>query len=194
MKTIILATNNTHKQKEFQELLAGIKILTLKDIGFSGDIEETGSTTRENAEIKAKAIFEFEKTKGFNFPVISDDSGLFVNALGGEPGVYSARYAGDHNSQSNRDKVIKNLEGKNDRSAYFECTICYIDENTTKFFVGRTYGQITKEEIGDTSFGYDCIFLSDDLHKTFGQSTEEEKDSVSHRGRAVTELKKFLSK
>lgn len=194
MKTIILATNNTHKQKEFQSLLSNFKILTLKDINFLKDVEETGVTTKENAEIKARAIFDFEKTKGLNFPVISDDSGLFVNALGGEPGVYSARYAGDHNSQSNRDKVIKNLEGKNDRSAYFECTICYIDENTTKFFVGRTYGQITKEEIGDTSFGYDCIFLSDDLHKTFGQSTEEEKDSVSHRGRAVTELKRFLSK
>ena len=194
MKTIILATNNTHKQKEFQELLSGIKILTLKDVGFTGDVEETGSTTKENAEIKAKAIFEFEKSKGLNYPVISDDSGLFVNSLGGEPGVYSARYGGDHNSQSNRDKVLKNLSKMTDRSAYFECTICYIDENTTKFFVGRTYGQITKEEIGDTSFGYDCIFLSDDLHKTFGQSTEEEKDSVSHRGRAVTELKKFLSK
>lgn len=194
MKTIILATNNTHKQKEFQSLLSNFKILTLKDINFLEDVEETGVTTKENAEIKARAIFDFEKSKGLNFPVISDDSGLFVNALGGEPGVYSARYAGDHNSQSNRDKVIKNLEGKNDRSAYFECTICYIDENTTKFFVGRTYGQITKEEIGDTSFGYDCIFLSDDLHKTFGQSAEEEKDSVSHRGRAVTELKKFLSK
>ena len=194
MKTIILATNNTHKQKEFQSLLSNFKILTLKDINFLEDVEETGVTTKENAEIKARAIFDYEKTKGLNFPVISDDSGLFVNALGGEPGVYSARYAGDHNSQSNRDKVIKNLEGKNDRSAYFECTICYIDENTTKFFVGKTYGQITKEEIGDTSFGYDCIFLSDDLHKTFGQSTEEEKDSVSHRGRAVTELKKFLSK
>ena len=194
MKTIILATNNTHKQKEFQALLSDFKILTLKDINFLEDVEETGTTTQENAEIKAKAIFNFEKSQGLTFPVISDDSGLFVNALGGEPGVYSARYAGDHNSQSNRDKVIKNLEGKNDRSAYFECTICYVDENTTKFFVGRTYGQITKEEIGDTSFGYDCIFLSDDLHKTFGQSTEEEKDSVSHRGRAVTELKKFLSK
>lgn len=194
MKTIILATNNTHKQKEFQELLSGIKILTLKDVGFTGDVEETGSTTKENAEIKAKAIFEFEKSKGLNYPVISDDSGLFVNSLGGEPGVYSARYGGDHNSQSNRDKVLKNLSKMTDRSAYFECTICYIDENTTKFFVGRTYGIITKEEIGDTSFGYDCIFLSDDLHKTFGQSTEEEKDSVSHRGRAVTELKKFLSK
>lgn len=194
MKTIILATNNTHKQKEFQSLLSNFKILTLKDINFLEDVEETGVTTKENAEIKARAIFDFEKSKGLNFPVISDDSGLFVNALGGEPGVYSARYAGDHNSQSNRDKVIKNLEGKNDRSAYFECTICYIDENTTKFFVGRTYGQITKEEIGDTSFGYDCIFLSDDLHKTFGQSAEEEKDSVSHRGRAVTELKKFLLK
>ena len=194
MKTIILATNNSHKQKEFQALLSDFKILTLKDINFLEDVEETGTTTQENAEIKAKAIFNFEKSQGLTFPVISDDSGLFVNALGGEPGVYSARYAGDHNSQSNRDKVIKNLEGKNDRSAYFECTICYVDENTTKFFVGRTYGQITKEEIGDTSFGYDCIFLSDDLHKTFGQSTEEEKDSVSHRGRAVTELKKFLSK
>lgn len=194
MKTIILATNNSHKQKEFQALLSDFKILTLKDINFLEDVEETGTTTQENAEIKARAIFDFEKTKGLNFPVISDDSGLFVNSLGGEPGVYSARYAGDHNSQSNRDKVIKNLEGKNDRSAYFECTICYVDENTTKFFVGRTYGKITKEEIGDTSFGYDCIFLSDDLHKTFGQSTEEEKDSVSHRGRAVTELKKFLSK
>ena len=139
MKTIILATNNAHKQKEFQELLSGIKILTLKDVGFTGDVEETGSTTKENAEIKAKAIFEFEKSKGLNYPVISDDSGLFVNSLGGEPGVYSARYGGDHNSQSNRDKVLKNLSKKADRSAYFECTICYIDENTTKFFVGRTY-------------------------------------------------------
>ena len=193
MKTLILATNNTHKQREFQELLAGIKILTLKDIGFSGDVEETGSTTRENAEIKAKSIFEFEKTKGFSFPVISDDSGLFVNALGGDPGVYSARYGGDHNSQSNRDKVLKNLEGKKDRSAYFECTICYVDEKTTNFFVGRTYGLITKEELGNTSFGYDCIFFSEDLQKTFGQSTEQEKDSVSHRGRAVIELKKFLA-
>ena len=147
MKTIILATNNTHKQKEFQSLLSNFKILTLKDINFLEDVEETGVTTKENAEIKARAIFDFEKSKGLNFPVISDDSGLFVNALGGEPGVYSARYAGDHNSQSNRDKMIKNLEGKNDRSAYFECTICYIDENTTKFLLEEHMDKSRKRKL-----------------------------------------------
>lgn len=194
MKTIILATNNTHKQQEFQELLSDFNILSLKDINFLDDVEETGKTTQENAEIKAKAIFDFEKSKGLTYPVISDDSGLFVNALGGEPGVYSARYGGDHNSQANRDKVLKNLVDKTDRSAYFECTICYVDDKTTKFFVGKTYGDITKEEIGDTGFGYDCIFFSKDLKKTFGQASEQDKNSVSHRGRAVAELKKFLTK
>ena len=191
-KTIIFATANMHKIKEVSTMLSGYKVLSLKDIGFDDVIEENGETTEANAEIKVRAIENFCKRKSINYPILADDSGLFINALNGEPGVYSARYGGDHTNESNRKKVLDKLKGKRNRTAYFKCSLCYLDKNGIQFFEGRTEGVITKKEIGDRSFCYDCLFFSNDLNKTFGEATEAEKDSVSHRGRAVEELKKYL--
>ena len=192
MKKLILATKNKHKITELKTMLKGYDILSLDDICFVGDVEETGTTSIENAKIKALAIKEFCEEKGIEYPIIADDSGLFVSALGGEPGVNSARYAGDHNDEANRQKLLKNLEGRMDRTAHFECAICYVSKNEIKMFIGRTYGEITTEKIGDESFGYDCLFYSADLKKTFGEATEAEKDAVSHRGRAVASLVNWL--
>lgn len=192
MKKIILATRNQHKIAEIKSMLSGYEVLSLNDIGFMSEIEETGKTSTENAKIKALAVRDFCKEKGIDTPVIADDSGLFINSLNGEPGVNSARYAGDHNDEANRQKVLSNLEGKIDRTAYYECAICYASWTEVKLFVGKTYGEITTEKIGDESFCYDCIFYSADLEKTFGEATEEEKDAVSHRGRAIEKLKAFL--
>lgn len=194
MKKLILATKNKHKIVELKNMLREYEILSLDDIGFVGDVEETGKTATENSKIKALAIREFCDERGIDIPVIADDSGLFVNALGGEPGVNSARYAGDHNDEANRQKLLANLNGKIDRTAHFECAICYSAKNELKLFIGRTFGEITTEKIGDESFGYDCLFYSSDLKKTFGEATAEEKDAVSHRGRAIESLKKFLDK
>lgn len=190
MKKIILASRNQHKVSEIKSMLSDYDVLSLSDIGFEGDIEETGSTSSENAKIKALAVREFCDEKGISYPVIADDSGLFVNALDGAPGVNSARYAGDHNDESNRQKLLKELAGKIDRTAYFECDLFYASTTENKLFVGRTYGEITTRKIGDESFGYDCLFMSADLNKTFGEATAEEKDRVSHRGRA---MEKFIA-
>jgi len=192
MKTIVLASNNKHKIEEFKELLPEpeYQILSLKDIGFFEDIVEDGNSFLENSLIKARAINKFvQSTKYKNALVIADDSGLCVNALGGAPGIYSARYSGDHNVVANRQKLLAELAGKADRSAYFVCLLVVMHPNGTYSYVeGKTFGEITKEERGKTDFGYDCLFYSTDLHKTFGQATEEEKNSVSHRGRAIEQL------
>lgn len=193
MKTVVLASNNNHKLKEFKEILKDYEILSLKDIGFNDEIDETGSTFEENAIIKAKTIHEYLKNQNKDYIVIADDSGLCVNSLNGAPGVYSARYAGVHGDEkANRAKLQKELEGK-DRTAYFNCTIVvYYPNEEYKVFVGKTFGKITEEELGSKEFGYDCIFMSDDLNKTFGEASEEEKNSVSHRGRAIEEMLKEL--
>ncbi len=194
MEKLVLASANKHKIEEFNELLGGqYKILSLADIGFNREIDETGSTLVQNAKIKAETVREFLRENGQDYPVIADDSGLFIHVLGGEPGVYSARYAGSHDDQANRDKVLSKMENKLDRTANFECVICYMSRTDTKLFIGRTYGEITTEEIGDTSFGYDCIFKSADLNKTFGEATAKEKNSVSHRSRAAEQFKKWLT-
>ena len=193
MKTIVLASNNKHKLKEFKKILKNYKILTLNDIGYTDDIEENGKTFEENAKIKAKAVQEFLKKNNLDYPVISDDSGLCVDSLNGAPGVYSARYAGEHgNDQENRNKLIKELTGKNN-NAYFICVIAlYYPNNEYKTFEGKTYGKIIDEEIGSKEFGYDCIFYSNDLNKTFGEASEEEKNSISHRSRAIQKLLEVL--
>lgn len=187
---LVLASNNKGKIKEFKEIFSDKKILTLNDIGFSEEIDETGTTFLDNSIIKAKTVSEFLKNKGMNYDVIADDSGLCVNSLNGEPGVYSARYAGEHgDSVSNRKKLLDNLIGKQDRIAYFVCSIVlYHPDGNYESFEGKTFGSITSEEIGSKEFGYDCVFYSDDLGKTFGQATSEEKNSVSHRGRAIKAL------
>ena len=193
MKKIVLASNNKHKIKEFKEILENVEILTLNDIEFFDEIEETGSTFLENALIKASTISDYLKDKGLDYDVISDDSGLCCDALNGAPGIYSARYAGGHgDSKANRDKLIKELYAK-DKTAYFNCTIVlYRIDGTYDYREGKTYGKILNEEIGDTSFGYDCIFLSDDLNKTFGEATSEEKNKVSHRYRALNQIKEII--
>ena len=192
-KTIVIASNNKHKLKEFKEILTNYNIITLNDIGYFEDIEETGKTFEENALIKAETIHNYLKISGKDYIVIADDSGLCVDSLDGAPGVYSARYAGTHgDNQANRDKLQSNLEGK-DRTAYFICTIVvYYPDGNHKTFVGKTFGEISKEELGRKDFGYDCIFYSKDLKKTFGQASEEEKNSVSHRARAIQEMLKGI--
>ena len=189
MKTIVLASNNKHKLKEFKEILKDYKIITLNEIEYYDDIEETGKTFEENAMIKAETIHKYLKEKGLDYIVVAEDSGLCVDALNGAPGIYSARYAGGHgNDQANRDKLRKELEEK-DRNAYFICTIVvYYPNAEHKTFVGKTYGKIIDEELGKKDFGYDPIFYSSDLNKTFGEALEEEKNSVSHRSRAIKEM------
>lgn len=191
-KKIIFASNNSHKLNEVRQILDAYEVLSLKDIGFSQDIEENGNTLAENAQIKARAIKKYCDENNINFPIFSDDSGLFVDALNGEPGVYSARYSKTHDDEANRQKVLKALKRKKNRNAYFECVVCLIFNDEEYLFSGKTFGTILKEYQGDTSFGYDCIFYSDDLKKSFGDARKNEKDSVSHRGRAVREMKKFL--
>lgn len=192
MKKLILASNNKHKIKEFNEVLTDYEILSLNDIGFTEDIVEDGNSFSENALIKCKAVSEYCKNNNYDYLIISDDSGLCCEALEGAPGIHSARYAGNHNDQANRDKLRKELKDK-DRSAYFVCFIClYKNDEDYKFFEGRSYGKIIDEERGSTEFGYDSIFYSTELNKTFGEATSEEKNSVSHRGRAIEKLKEVL--
>lgn len=188
MKKLVLASNNQHKIKEFKEMLSNYEILSLKDIGFLDDIVEDGDTFLDNSLIKAKAISNYLKDNDLNYDVIADDSGLCCEALDGKPGVYSARYAGNHDDQANRNKLIKELDGK-DKTAYFVCCIVlYHIDGSYSSYEGRTYGKIIDEERGSTDFGYDCIFLSDDLNKTFGEASSDEKNSVSHRSRAINKL------
>ena len=192
MKKIILASNNKHKIKEFNEVLTDYEILSLNDIGFVEDIVEDGDTFSDNALIKCKAVYEFCKNNNLYYDIISDDSGLCCLSLNGEPGVHSARYAGNHNDQANRDKLRLELKDK-DKTAYFVCFIClFKNDNDYKFFEGRSYGEIIDEERGSTEFGYDSIFYSTELNKTFGEASSEEKNSVSHRGRAIEKLKEVL--
>ena len=192
MKTIVLASNNVHKIEEFQRIMKDYKILSMKDIGFLDDIVEDGETLLENAFIKAKTVSLYLREKKLDYPVVSDDTGLFVPSIGGEPGIYSARYAGDHDSQKNRDKLRMKIKGK-DPSAYFLCQIVYYPMNGEYFECsGRVDGKILDEEIGKKDFGYDCIFYSNELKKTFGEASEDEKNKVSHRGRAIVKLLNYL--
>ena len=171
MKKIVLASNNKHKIKEIKEILTDYEVLSLKDIGYTEEIEETGETFEENSYIKAKTIYDYLKEKNQEMMVIADDSGLYCKGINNAPGVKSARYAGDHDDQANRDKVREELQGK-DRTAYFNCCITLMrDEDHYEQFEGITEGEIIDEERGKKDFGYDCIFLSKDLGKTFGEAT-----------------------
>lgn len=189
METIILASNNAHKIKEFREIFTDREILSLSDIRFTDDIEENWETFLDNALIKCNAVCEFLADKWIEADIIADDSWLCVNALDGAPWVYSARFAGEHDNVANRAKLLKEMEWKEDRTAYFLCCIVKMKPNWEYIYSEwRTYGQITHEEIWDNSFGYDCLFLSDDLKKTFWEATDEEKNAISHRWRAIAGL------
>lgn len=191
--TIVLATSNQHKLAEYQKMLPDFRIITLEELGYTDDIEETGATFAENALIKVQAIHDFLGQKAKNYIIVGEDSGLMVDALNGAPGVYSARYAGEHgNDEANRAKLLHELEGK-PRAAKFVCTIAIIfPDGDSGVLVGETLGQITEAERGDRGFAYDSVFYSDDLGKTFAEATEDEKNSVSHRGRAIQKLRERL--
>ena len=184
LEKIAVATGNKGKLKEIREIFTGVELVSMQELGFDGDIEETGKTFRENAVIKAEVI-----AKKYNLPTLADDSGLCVDALDGAPGIYSARFSGE-GMAANRKLLLKKLENVADRRAHFECAVCLYMPDGQKFFGdGRTYGSILHEETGTGGFGYDCLFFSDDLHKSFGQATEIEKNAVSHRFRALEDLK-----
>lgn len=180
---IVVASSNKGKIREIKEIFQNIEIVTMQEAGFVGDIEETGSTFKENAEIKAVTV-----GKALNCAVLADDSGLCVDALHGAPGIYSARFSGE-GEKANRKLLLARLDGICDRAAHFECAVClYTPDGKTLFGEGRTYGKILQEEIGTAGFGYDPLFYSDDLKKSFGIASEEEKNSVSHRFRALSDL------
>lgn len=190
-KKIILASNNAHKIEEIKDIFSEYEILSLKDIGFFEDIEENGKTFLDNAFTKAKTVHDYLKTKNIEAIVLADDSGLCVDALNGEPGVFSARYASNHgDSVDNRKKLLHNLKNIKERTAHFVCILVKMYPNGEWVSAeGKTFGEIIQEELGDKSFGYDCIFYSYDLNKTFGQATKDEKNSISHRSRALSKIK-----
>ncbi len=190
MEKIILASNNAHKVDEFKKLFSDFEVLTMTEIGFHDEIDETGKTFFENSLIKAKAVSDFCKKKGIVASVIADDSGLCVDALGGAPGVYTARYGGDHDPVAGRKRLLENLKGIKNRKAYYECSIVKMAPDGSYVHAqGKTFGVITEEERGDKGMTFDRLFLSDDLHKTFAEVSTEEKNSVSHRARAIDDLK-----
>ena len=181
---LAIATNNAHKLQEIRAILSGQfdELLSLKDLGIDVDVEETGTTLEENALLKARTIQAI-----CHIPTLADDTGLMVDALGGAPGVYSARYAGEeHNDASNRALLLKNLQNEQNRNAHFATVIAIVypsgDFITSK---GRVEGEILREERGNEGFGYDSLFYSYELKKTFAEASQEEKNSVSHRGRAL---------
>lgn len=183
-ETVVVASGNAHKIQEIQSIFKGVKVISMKDAGFTGEPEENGKTFRENAYIKAKAVYDELKT-----PVLADDSGLCVDALHGAPGVFSARFSGG-DDKANRELLLKRLDGVSHRNARFVCSVCYIGaDGKAKFAEGETRGRILFEEIGNRGFGYDCIFFSEDLQKSFGEAGEDEKNSVSHRYRALKALR-----
>lgn len=201
---LIVASNNEHKTREIREMLEGSKyeVLSLKDVKVDIDPEETGKTFEENAYIKAKAIYEeIKKKKNFDekFYVLADDSGLMVDYLKGAPGVYSARYSEDtsiNKDKSNNKKLLEDLKNvpKDERKAQFVCALVLLGKKKDIRVKGKSEGYIIEEETGLEGFGYDPLFLSKDLGKTFAEATSVEKNSVSHRARALEKLKKELEK
>ena len=186
MERLVIASGNKGKLKEIKEILGGLfEVVSMAELGFNEDIDETGSTFFENALIKAKAV-----AMALNENVLADDSGLMVESLNGDPGVHSARYSGEHgNDENNRKLLLKNLENKENRRAKFvSSVVLYRKDGSYIDGYGETHGSILFEETGTNGFGYDCLFLSDDLKKSFGVATAEEKNLISHRFRAIQDL------
>lgn len=185
--TLLFATGNIDKLKQVELMIDNLKSpkdFDLEDI----DVVEDGKSLKENAYKKAKTYFDLTKV-----PTISDDTGLFVEALDNRPGMYAHRYAGeDATYKDNRDKLLSELKDKDNKDAYFKTIVCYIDENGKDYyFEGVLLGTITKEEIGQYEFGYDQIFLPKGSDRTLGQMTEKEINQISHRSKAIESFVKF---
>ena len=194
IKEIIVATNNKNKIRELKKAIEkfGISIKSQSECGIDIDVEETGTTFEENACIKAKAVYDI-----LNKPVIADDSGIMIDSLNGMPGVYSHRFAGEN--ATDKDRINKVLELMKDvpdekRTARFVCNICFIDEKGEKhIFEGISEGRIAHKPCGNDGFGYDPIFICE-KGKTFAEIELDEKNEISHRGRAIKKLINFLEK
>ena len=187
---IVFATNNPNKLKEIQSLLPKeIEIISLNEIGCNEDIPETGDTLEANAFQKAHYIKD-----NFNYDCFADDTGLEIDELNGDPGVYSARYAGpERNANANMNKVLNELKGKKNRKARFRTAIALILKGEEHLFEGKVEGYISKDKQGNEGFGYDPIFIPENDIRSFAQMSMQEKGVISHRGRAVKKLVVFLN-
>lgn len=190
MKQLIFATNNAHKLEEVRSILEGVvEIISLEEAGLKGEIPETADSLQGNALQKAQWVWD-RTHKG----CFADDTGLEVEALGGAPGVYSARYAGEHCTfDDNVNKLLDAMEGECNRRAAFRTVICLIEEGNPLYFEGKVEGSILTERFGEGGFGYDPIFLPDHYFVSFAEMPLEIKNKISHRGRAIRELVKYLA-
>ena len=188
-KKLVVATNNAHKLEEIAAILGDeMELFSLKDINCHAEIPETADTLEGNARQKAMYIYE-----NYGMDCFADDTGLEVEALNGAPGVFSARYAGDgHDSEANMQKLLKELEGKENRKAQFRTAICLIIEGKEYLFEGIVKGAIIEEKRGGAGFGYDPIFVPEGYDQTFAELGNDIKNTISHRARAVEKLCKFL--
>jgi XTP/dITP diphosphohydrolase len=189
MRDICFVTGNQNKIIEVEKLIKNFKIISTKDLNFYDEIPETENTIKGNAFIKSSFIYN-----KFNINCFSDDSGLFINALGGEPGVRSARYASEiSDTEKNINLVLKNLRGEEDRSAAFQTCICLIINGKISYFEGSVKGIITSKRLGSRGFGYDPIFIPEGFERSFAQMSLEEKNKISHRSIATKKLVNFLN-
>ena len=189
MKDLCFVTGNQNKFKEVKKLVKTFNLISLNDLNFSDEIQETDPSIKGNAFIKANFIH-----KKYNLDCFSDDTGLFIDCLDGEPGVRSARYAGDNSSSDDNIKLVLNkLKFKKNRFAHFQTIICLILHDKIEYFEGIIGGKITKTPLGDHGFGYDPIFMPMDSNKTFAQFSLEEKNKVSHRAIATRKLITYLN-
>jgi XTP/dITP diphosphohydrolase len=190
MRSLIFATNNLYKLEEIRKIFIGrIEIFGLGDIGYSGNIPEDQETLEGNAAQKALFIYTI-----FGKDCFADDTGLEIESLNGEPGVYSARYAGENCSfEDNMNKVLKRMQGKNNRRARFRTVISLVEKGGLRNFEGTIYGNITTEKHGTRGFGYDPVFVPEGYDRTFAEMTLDEKNSISHRARAVEEFSSYLT-
>lgn len=187
-KQLLIATHNQHKKEEIQQILSGeFSVESLADYDIHDEIVEDGKTFEENAKIKAK--YCFEKT---GIPSVGDDSGLVVEALNGRPGIFSARYAGNHDFAQNIEKVLQEMQGETNRKAYFITVLCYYDENGAQYFEGRVYGNLLTKNKGFKGFGYDPIFVPENYDKTFAEMLPEEKNAISHRKNAMNKFLEYF--
>lgn len=191
MDTLVFATNNNHKLEEIKAILKGIvNIVSLSDIGFTEEIPEEYETLEGNAAQKALHIYQ-----RFGMDCFADDTGLEIDALNGEPGVYSARYAGENCSfEKNMDLVLEKMKGINNRKAQFRTVIALVEKGKPVYFQGSVKGFITNKKYGKKGFGYDPIFKPEGFDKTFAQMPLHEKNSISHRAKATEALFKYLNR
>ncbi|WP_162086645.1 RdgB/HAM1 family non-canonical purine NTP pyrophosphatase [Chryseobacterium aquaeductus] len=185
---LLVATQNVHKKEEIQQILGDqFTVKSLTDYDIHEEIIEDGDSFNANALIKAK--YCFEKT---GIPSLGDDSGLVVESLDGRPGIFSARYAGDHDFAKNINKVLSEMDSIENRKAYFITVLCYYDENGAQYFDGRAHGNLLTENKGHKGFGYDPIFVPEGYEMTFAEMNPEDKNQISHRKQALDLFLDFL--